>query len=260
MKNLSVGVLQLNTEWEDPTSNKTKIEYILNAATTLPSLVILPEMFLTGFSCDSRVNADLNGIDSQKWLSKLCLRYNIALIGSAKIVDDDGHLRNRLFLSHGETIQYYDKRHLFPLSSESKNFTSGDQQKIFKLDSWSICPQICYDLRFPVWSRNSSKYDVLVNVANWPAKRKHAWQSLLIARAIENQAYVIGVNRTGIDANNLEYGGDSLIISPEGDILLDAKAEQGLLQASLSMAKLEQTRIAMPFLKDMDTFSLHGVK
>lgn len=259
MENLKIGIIQLNTDWENPESNKKKIETILKDNNCAVDLIILPEMFLTGFSCESSQNSNVDdGTSTQRWLITLSNKYNLAIAGSIKIKDNANKLRNRFFFCSGyDSVQYYDKRHLFPLSPESKNFTAGREKKIFNLGTWSICPQICYDLRFPVWARNSQNYDLLINVANWPESRKYAWRSLLIARAIENQAYVIGVNRTGTDQNELTYGGDSCVISPEGDILLDAGKDQNVLEISLSKSELLKNRLAFPFLKDIDSFTIH---
>lgn len=261
MKKLIIGLIQLDTVWEQPAENKLKIESLLKNNHKKIDLLVLPEMFLTGFSCNQFNISHIDRVSSLNWLESLSINYNLSIIGSLKIIDETGAYRNRLFLTNPiSQTQYYDKRHLFPLSDEYKNFTRGSEQKTLKLDDWLISPQICYDLRFPVWSRNTQSYDVMINVANWPSSRNYAWQSLLVARAIENQCYVIGVNRIGTDENGLSYSGGSLIINPLGQIVFDAKNNEGLLSFQISNLDIIEIRRQFPFLNDIDKFILKSDK
>lgn len=254
MNSLRIGLLQLDTQWENPLSNQSAIEQIIQTEKNL-DLIILPEMFLTGFSCNQLEITIEESQQQIKWMKEISNKSNTHIIGSLKIKDELGLFKNRMILtSPQKPIQFYDKRHLFSLSTEASNFSKGLKQQLFNINNWSIFPQICYDLRFPVWSRNKFKYDLLINVANWPSVRQYAWRSLLIARAIENQCYVIGVNRIGTDYNQLTYSGDSLVIDPKGQILLDAKDSSSLLKFEIDMSDIIKTREALPFLHDMDNF------
>ncbi|WP_413613331.1 nitrilase-related carbon-nitrogen hydrolase [Bdellovibrio sp. HCB-110] len=257
MNTLDVGIIQLDTKWENPEENQKKIEEILSQNKCKLDLVVLPEMFLTGFSCE---NVDISQENSQKslnWIKEFARSQKIHFMGSLKFRDQNNLIRNRLFLvaPDGET-QHYDKRHLFPLSAERENLKAGDEINVFHLSNWKILPQICYDLRFPVWARNTTNYDVLINVANWPTTRRDAWKTLIRARAIENQAYSVGVNRIGRDAAGLTYTGDSIIIDPLGNEILQCGNIEGLFKVTLEKNSISEIRSTFPFLKDMDNFTL----
>ena len=256
MRDLTVGFLQMDIAWESPDANKIKIEKALSEVTAKPDLFVLPEMCLTGFSCDL-LNPELYLVGPQlNWLTHLASQQKTAILGSFKIFENS-QFRNRLYLvTPDRQVQSYDKRHLFVLSSEAKNFNRGETRASFHLGEWKIFPQICYDLRFPVWSRNTDNYDLIINVANWPASRRHHWRTLLTARAIENQCFVLGVNRVGTDGNGLVHSGDSLVVDPLGQLLVDAEAREGFFTTTLSKASLLAIREKLPFLKDRDNFTL----
>ncbi len=254
---LKVVGLQLDLIWEDPTRN---LQEILSQLSKIKNadLVVLPETFSTGFSLNA-INSAYN-TDSpdlallQEWTNK----NDIALCGSVWF-KEEGNLTNRLlWISPHEQIQHYDKRHLFSLSDEPKVMKPGNRRLIIEYKGWRIAPLICYDLRFPVWSKNTAEYqyDILIYVANWPERRTYAWEHLLIARAIENQSYVVGVNRVGMDGNQVNHIGASAIINPLGEIIVRAKDNSPqAIRGSLSKIELNTYRDKLPFLADGDKFS-----
>lgn len=245
----------MDIAWENPQANQTKIENAIRDLPEKPDLFVVPEMFLTGFSCELSNLEKYQPEEPLAWLKKSASKTGVSLIGSLKITENS-QLKNRLYLVEPDgNVQHYDKRHLFRLSAEAKNFAKGEDRPVFKFSGWKIFPQVCYDLRFPVWSRNKNEYDLLINVANWPASRRNHWRTLLTARAIENQAYVVGVNRVGKDGNGLEYSGDSLVLDPLGNILFDAEKREGAFVLTLDQKQLFEVREKFPFLQDQDQFS-----
>lgn len=221
-------------------------------------IAVLPETFTTGFTMDAERLADtMDGptVDAVKGWAK---KYRMAVAGSF-IVKDGGKYFNRAFFITPEGEEhYYDKRHLFRMAGEDEHFAAGDKRLIVHYKGWNICLQVCYDLRFPVWSRNQgNEYDLLIYVANWPETRKRAWKTLLSARAIENMAYVCGVNRVGIDGKGFVYRGDSMVFSPKGKKLADAgKREEITRTCTLSRTNLDELRSKFPAWKDADAFTL----
>lgn len=218
-------------------------------------LIILPEMFTTGFTMNPIPFAEsMDGITVQ-WMKENALKKNSALCGSI-IIEEGGKYFNRfIWINPDGSIQFYDKRHLFSFAGENENYTPGDSKLVIDYKGYKICALICYDLRFPVWSRNVENYDVLIYVANWPSKRRLAWRSLLVARAIENQCYVIGVNRVGIDGNNIVYNGDTSIINALGETLYINSQSEDVFTTSISISDLSKIRNLFPFLKDKDNFN-----
>jgi predicted amidohydrolase len=222
-------------------------------------VVVLPEMFATGFSM-SETGAEIGKGPALQWMQVQANRLGALVIGSLK-VKQQSSFYNRLYAVHPDgSYSSYDKRHLFRMGGEHEFYQSGDQQVIVFYKGWNIVLFICYDLRFPVWSRNvSMAYDAAIYVANWPVPRANAWRTLLQARAIENLAYVVGVNRVGTDANELAYSGDSLLVDFKGDLLLDLKSADQILTSELSLDSLAEFRAKFPAHLDADSFSLSSL-
>lgn len=255
---LNFTLVQSHIVWENIDANLAHYTSILGEAQKPLGVVVLPEMFATGFSMNTVQLAQTMDGEIVSWMKQQAKLHNCILSGSAMITEE-GHCYNRLLwvLPNGQ-IHFYNKRHLFAYGQEDQHFTAGDKRVIVQVNGWKIALQVCYDLRFPVWSRNvGDPYDVLIYVANWPEKRQLAWQTLLRARAIENQCYVIGVNRIGLDGHNVHHIGDSAVIDPMGTYLWEApQAEQSIKTVTLNKENLLCTREQFRFLDDGDNFLL----
>jgi len=253
---LSICLLQCDLHWEDTSRNRTQIETYLKGVQNA-DIILLPEMFSTGFSVSATHLAETMEGETVEWMKSIAQKKAAVLCGSL-MIKEAGNIYNRLlWVEPGGTIQQYDKRHLFSLIDEDKYFTAGTERLIVEYKGWKICPLICYDLRFPVFSRNNVSYDLCFYLANWPNKRITAWDTLLKARAIENQAYIIGVNRVGLDGYNAEYSGHSQVLDANGDLIAIApENEIGLVECSLSKEHLQAYRDRLPFLEDQDKFDL----
>jgi predicted amidohydrolase len=223
-------------------------------------IVVLPEMFSTGFSMNPQSLAETMDGESVKWMKKVAADNNIILTGSV-IIEEGGHFFNRLIwmLPNGQH-GHYDKRHRFAYAGEDDKYTAGTKRLIASVKGWKINLLVCYDLRFPVWSRQQMheepEYDVLIYVANWPERRSIAWKTLLVARAIENQCYVVGVNRIGNDGHNIYHSGDSMIVDPLGEILYHCNDEEDIFTIALDKTHLQNVREKFPFWKDADRFKI----
>ncbi|MBL4905573.1 MAG: amidohydrolase [Flavobacteriaceae bacterium] len=255
--NLQIAMIQSDLVWENPTENRNQFAQEINAITQKVDLIILPEMLSTGFSMFPKKLAEHMEGETVLWMQEMAKEKKAALVGSI-IILEDGNYYNRLFFVHPSgVIETYDKRHAFTLAGEDKEYTSGDTHLIVDYKGWKICPLICYDLRFPVWSRNTQNYDLLIYVANWPKPRITAWNTLLKARAIENMSYCIGVNRVGVDANNYQYSGNSTVIDSLGEALTPVcENEEKIIYATLEKDPLQKTRDKLQFLNDKDTFDI----
>ena len=255
---LNIAILQCDLHWEDSSKNTNQIEEYLEGLMDT-DLIVLPEMFSTGFSVSSTHLAEKMDGPTVNWMKSIAKKYHSVLCGSL-MIEENGFVYNRLvWVEPCGSIQHYDKRHLFKLIGEHKYFTAGTKRLLIEYKGWKICPLICYDLRFPVFSRNDVDYDLLLYVANWPNKRISAWDALLKARAIENQSFVLGLNRVGVDGCKAHYSGHSQIIDPEGGIVTMApENESGLLELTLTKAPILQLRNRLPFLSDRDDFNLKG--
>ena len=255
MSSLKVAVVQSSLHWQDPAANRQQLAEKI-AALSGQDLIVLPEMFTTGFSMDSAAVAEPAGGESLDWLKQQAALSGAALCGSVA-VQDQGQYYNRLYFvtPEGECTQY-DKVHLFRMAGEHQAYDAGRERVIVPWRGLRFCLQVCYDLRFPVFSRNRNDYDALIYVANWPAPRRLAWRTLLAARAIENQAYVIGCNRIGTDGNGVEYSGDSLIVDYLGQPLADGLDQSTVLCAELDAAALQQFKQKFPAYLDADAFEL----
>jgi predicted amidohydrolase len=259
MANLRVSLVQTDLVWENPSANCAQFEEKLAALGGSTDVVVLPEMFASGFSM-SETGAEIGKGPALQWMQVQANRLGALIVGSLKVKQQNSFY-NRLYAVQPDgTYSSYDKRHLFRMGDEHKFYQSGDQRVIVSYKGWNIALFICYDLRFPVWSRNvSMAYDAAIYVANWPAPRANAWRTLLQARAIENLAYVVGVNRVGTDANALAYAGDSLLVDFKGDLVLDLKSKDQILTSELSLESLAEFRAKFPAHLDADSFSLSSL-
>ncbi len=255
MRDLAVTLIQCELAWEQPRDNRKQIGDIVAGLDAATDLIVLPEMFTTGFSMNALANAEQPGGDTQQWLQELAARHDCALTGSIA-VEADGGVYNRMLFATPNGVQHYDKRHLFRMAGEHRRYLAGEDRVVVSWRGWRILLQVCYDLRFPVFSRNREDYDLAVYVANWPAVRREHWRQLLLARAIENLACVVGVNRIGSDARGLDYSGDSLAIGADGALLGDMLNENGAVRIVLSGAALQSYREGFPCQLDADSFQL----
>lgn len=254
---LNIAIIQSDIIWEDINANLDAHSTALDRINESFDVILLPELFTTGFTMNTALLAETMQGKSVNWMAEMSHKFKCSITGSL-IIEQDGKYYNRLIWMHKNgQYQYYDKRHLFRLGDEDKNYAPGDSLITVKQGPFRIRPLICYDLRFPVWSRNKDDYDILVYVANWPAARHDVWSCLLKARAIENQAYVIGVNRTGRDGMGIGYDGDSLVFDARGKLLASLpKNSSGTLLASLSIEDLKSFRKEFPVHKDADPFRI----
>ncbi|PUZ20437.1 Predicted amidohydrolase [Chitinophaga costaii] len=261
MADLTVTLIQANLNWENIDANLRLFDEKINAIQGRTEVVILPEMFSTGFSMRPEVLAQTMEGSAVIWMEQKAREKNVILTGSLIIKDGDHYVNRLLWMQPNGVYGIYDKRHLFGYAGEDNHYHAGDKRLIAQVKGWKINLNVCYDLRFPVWSRNAIQqdgvaYDVLINVANWPERRNTAWKALLQARAIENQAYVIGLNRVGNDGNNIYHSGDSSIIDPLGEILYQKAHDEDVFTYTLHREKLEEIRKNIPFLKDADKFQV----
>lgn len=258
-ENLRVSMVQSHIIWEDRNENLGYYGELLRRISGKTDLAVLPETFSTGFTMNIEPLADEADGITVNTIKKWAADYKMAVAGSF-IAKDNGKYYNRAFFitPEGDSL-FYDKRHLFQMGHEDQYFTAGDKRLVVSYRGWNICLLVCYDLRFPVWSRNvNNEYDLLIYCANWPGARKKVWKILLQARAIENMSYVCGVNRVGIDGKGFTYRGDSLIISPKGKKLADAgKREEVTRTVSLSMDEVSELRSKFPAWKDADDFTIN---
>lgn len=257
MQDLKVTLVQTNQFWEDKEANLSHFESHIDQIDQLTDIIVFPEMFHTGFTMNAKTLAENMDGRGVSWLKDQAKKKNAAVVASL-IIEEKGAFFNRmLFVTPEGKIEKYDKRKLFGLAKEDEHYSPGSKNTIVEHKGWKILLQVCYDLRFPENARNHvskgvSDYDAIIYVANWPEKRSLHWKVLLQARAIENQCYVLGLNRVGEDANKFSYSGDSCIISPLGEVEQYSSHEEILLNDMLEAETLRETRGKLPFLKDMD--------
>lgn len=256
MSTLVVTVVQADLLWQDAAGNRRHFTTVIEDLQEPADLIVLPEMFTTGFSMDAPELAETMDGDSVAWMRKMAASSNAAVCGSLIIADNQQYFNRFICASPAGDLQCYDKRHLFRLAHEQDHYAAGADLLTFELKGWRICPLVCYDLRFPVWSRNRDSYDLLLYVANWPERRHRAWETLLRARAIENQSYVAGVNRTGSDGNDIPYIGGSAIIDHLGEDLANLGDQTGTVSVELDLEQLRVFRERFAFHKDADSFTL----
>ena len=257
VEKLKLALLQVDLSWEDAEENRRKFSERIGNITEEVDLIVLPEMFSTGFSMNAENLAEPSDGPTFKWMQKIASSRNSAVTGSV-IIEENGNYYNRLFFVFPDgSFNKYDKRHTFTLAKENETYKAGNERLIVKYKGWRICPLICYDLRFPVWARNTEDYDLLIYVANWPETRIHAWDILLQARAIENMSYCIGVNRTGNDGNNYRYNGHTGAYDVLGKSLMNDSSEKEFTKiVVLAKEHVAETREKLKFLQDRDSFSL----
>ncbi|MDN3596179.1 amidohydrolase [Zunongwangia endophytica] len=256
-ENLNVAILQANLEWEDASANRSLFSKKMEALSDSVALIVLPEMFTTGFSMNAENLAEEDDGETFLWMKEQAKIKDSAVTGSV-IITENGNYYNRLYFVFPDgSYQKYDKRHTFTLAKEDQTYSAGTDRLIVEYKGWKICPLICYDLRFPVWSRNTEEYDLLIYVANWPKKRVAAWDALLKARAIENLSFCIGLNRVGEDGDGHIYSGHSAVYDCLGKILTEENAESEFSkEITLDKSYLQDTRKQFKFLQDRDQFKL----
>ncbi len=260
-QNLRVALVQTDLHWQDKTANLALLEEKIWSLKNSCDLIVLPEMFPTGFSMESALLAEPMNLQVHKWMKQMATQTGAVITGSAIISEGENYFNRLLWVDPSGLTQTYDKRHLFRMANEDASFTPGEQLPVFELKGWKICPQICYDLRFPVWSRNrwsagNASYDLLFYVASWPAARISAWDALLPARAIENLSYCLGVNRVGVDGNQIAYNGHSAAYDFKGETLVNLEDREQIQVIHLDYTALEEYRSKFPAWKDADPFTL----
>lgn len=255
---LTVSLIQTDIVWEDKSANLRMLEEKIAALPAHTEVVVLPEMFSTGFTMIPDNLAEEMSGETVEWMKRVSAEHKIVLTGSIIIRDSGKYFNRMIWMLPTGDMGYYDKRHLFSYAGEHEHYHGGEKKLITSIKGWKLNLQVCYDLRFPVWARQpveaEKQYDIYVNVASWPSRRKHAWKSLLTARAIENQAYVIGVNRVGTDGNGHHYSGDSMIIDPLGEIIYTKEEEEDVFTYTFEKQPLWDVRSHFPFLKDADPY------
>jgi predicted amidohydrolase len=265
MSKLTFTLVQTTLHWEDPAANLRMLTDTINRIKEKTQVVVLPEMFSTGFTMNPEQLAEPMTGPSVQWMQQTAQEKKLIITGSLAIKEDEHYFNRLLWMLPTGHFGQYDKRHLFAFAGEDQHYTQGSQRLVASVNGWKIQLLICYDLRFPVWSRqqpgeaNDLEYDVLICVANWPERRSTAWKALLQARAIENQCYVIGVNRVGKDGNGIDHNGDSMVIDPLGEILYHKSGEEDLFTITLDKEHLEQVRTRFPFWRDADRFGIWDI-
>ena len=256
MSTLSVTIIQADLHWHDAAANRRSFDAAIEALNSPTDLIVLPEMFTTGFSMDAPRLAETMQGESILWMQEKARQADAAICGSLIISEGDRHFNRFVLVDASGVLLTYDKRHLFRLAGEQHHYEPGAELATIEINGFRIRPMVCYDLRFPVWSRNRNDYDLLIFVANWPSRRHHAWATLLRARAIENLSYSVGVNRVGTDGNDLPYAGGSAIIDYLGHDLADLGDQVGSATAILDLAQLRKFRERFAFDRDADTFRI----
>lgn len=254
-ESLQVAVLQLDLVWENPAANRAKMDEFLLKLPEETDIVFLPEMFSSGFTLNVSEMAEPMDGETIRWMKLRCSQYQLALCGSLIILENGQYFNRLVFVEPSGDVQFSDKRHLFTMCGEESHFFHGKERLIITYKGWRICPLICYDLRFPVWARNRNEYDILIYSASWPENRSLVWNTLLRARAIENQAYVVGANRVGVDGNLISYSGNSQLIGPKGNILAETDDNlEAIISGEFSYSELLRFRSDFPVLDDADSF------
>ena len=252
---LNIALIQSALIWEKPGENRIAFSQKIETISSDVDLIVLPEMFTTGFTMNPDQLAEEEGIITLQWMQNMANQKNAAIVGSLPFFEQENYTNRLFFVNPNGTYQHYDKRHTFTLAGEDKVYAGGSERLIVDFRGFRICPLICYDLRFPVWARNTEEYDVLLYVANWPEPRITAWDTLLKARAIENMAYCIGLNRIGSDQEGHQYPGHSAVYDGLGEQLIFSKKEETVYTA-LSKEHITSIRRKLKFLDDRDSFSL----
>ncbi len=274
MSTLTITGIQTSLHWENPAANLNMLEEKIKNISSKTEVIILPEMFNTGFSMKPKELAETMDGETVKWMKRIAAEKKMILAGSLMIKENGNYFNRLIWMLPNGQYGYYDKRHLFAYAGEDEEFTPGTKRLIASVKGWRVHLLVCYDLRFPVWSRqapplrkergsggdanSAPEYDLLIYVANWPERRNHAWKTLLQARAIENQCYVAGVNRVGYDGHDVYHSGDSMVVDPMGEILYSKAHEEDIFTLTLQKDKLEDVRTRLPFWKDGDNFIIQA--
>lgn len=253
---LKITLVQSELIWENASANRELFSKKFQTFEGETDLIVLPEMFTTGFSMNAKKLAEPKDGESLNWMISEARKHNCAITGSVIISENDKFYNRLFFVLPDGTYEKYDKKHTFTLAKENETYTAGNERLIVNFKGWKICPLICYDLRFPVWSRNTEDYDVLIYVANWPKVRTVAWDTLLRARAIENMSYCVGVNRVGFDGNDHEYVGHSAVYDVLGKQVSPSAFDEFIETVTLSKEHIESNRKHLQFLNDRDKFTL----
>ena len=256
MQDLKVALVQADLVWENKKLNLANIEKSIELLPSDVDVIILPEMFNTGFTMNPAPYAENMEGETLKWMKRISHEKNTAVTGSSIITEGNGYYNRLIWMLPDGNYSYYDKKHLFTLAGEQYFYKAGNKRLIVEYKGWKICPMICYDLRFPVWLRNTENYDCLIVVANWPERRISHWEHLLVARAIENQCYVIGVNRVGTDGNDFYYNGSSMLVNPMGKKMLKISDLSNVVVATMKYEQITRIRKDLPFLNDRDQFNI----
>lgn len=252
---MRLSIIQPELVWEDVNSNITHLTQLIQPLKGLTELVVLPEMFTTGFTMNHNVSEDPFG-STYRWMVRTASDNSFAICGSFPVLENNNYFNRFYFVTPQGQTWTYDKRHLFSMGNEDRFYTRGRKRIVFEYLDFRIIPFICYDLRFPVWCRSNDEYDLAIFVSSWPQSRVQAWNSLLIARSIENQCFTAGSNRIGTDGNNVEHNGNSRIINHKGEVIGFAGTEEGIITAKLDIDELHDFRKRYNFLKDRDTFTI----
>ena len=262
MQDLKITLVQSSLAWEDPVANIRNFDEMFRGFNDPTDLIILPEMFNTGFTMEAKSNAEALDGKSMQWMAEKAAEKHCVICGSL-IINDDGNYYNRfVWMRPDGSYDYYDKKHLFRMGDEHLHYSAGDKKLIVELKGWKVMPMVCYDLRFPVWSKNVYRdgeyaFDLMLYVANWPAVRSLAWTFLITARAIENIAYAAGLNRIGKDGRGYEYSGNSMVAGPDGKILMEIRSNKASVStARLKAENLIQLRTKLGVGKDWDAFNI----
>ncbi|NVK27232.1 MAG: amidohydrolase [Flavobacteriia bacterium] len=256
MNDLNVSLVQTSLIWEDAKANRTHFEKLI-ASIQDSDIIFLPEMFSTGFSMKPEELAESMGGPTVSWMMTQAATKNAVITGSVIILEEGNYFNRLIWAEPNGIVKTYDKRHRFTYAGEDEYYTAGSDRPTWELKGWKIRPQVCYDLRFPVWSRNDNDYDLLFYVANWPERRSYPWKTLLRARAIENMACVVGLNRVGEDGNGVSHSGDSVVLNALGEPISEAKPHsEEIIHATISAEELKSTRERFRFLNDRDQFAI----
>ena len=259
MQDLTISLIQTSLHWQEPGANLAMLEEKIWSVDEPSDLIILPEMFNTGFTMEPEQVAEPMNFTTFKWMKQIAGQTKAVVTGSMVIKEDKRYLNRLIWMRPDGTFDYYDKRHLFRMANEQKHYVSGTEKLVVELKGWNISPFVCYDLRFPVWTRNQgdSPYDLCLYIANWPAARVNAWDTLLKARAIENLCFCVGVNRIGEDGNKIVYNGHSAVIDPKGNSIAELHENEEIQTITLSKKNLVEYREKFPAFLDADDFTIH---
>ncbi len=262
MSSIRLSLIQADLSWEDKSANLQRFEEKIRPLAGKTDIVILPEMFSTGFSMQPSLLAETMEGETVHWMRKISSELRVVLTGSLIINDNEKYFNRLIWMLPDGNLGFYDKRHLFGFAGEDNYYAAGTKRLIASVKGWKFNLQVCYDLRFPVWARHSGnaeepEYDILIYVANWPQRRNHAWKTLLQARAIENQCFCVGVNRVGTDGNGIYHSGDSMVVNAMGEVIYSRADAEDVVTIQLERSDIEAVRSKLPFLKDRDSFLIN---